>query len=95
MLSKVIIEKYKKWNYVNYQGYYVWENRYGDIIRVEDENGISIHNIVITDREALEDLKAFGIDVEGQLANFLAQEIGQEIDRQIIANLLQIENGGF
>ena len=41
--SKVIIEKYKKWDYIDSAGYFVWTNRYGDIINEEDVNGNPKH----------------------------------------------------
>ena len=91
MKYKVIIEKYKKWAYIDNRGYYVWTNRYGDIIKIEDEfgNTKSIFNINI---ETIQDLQMHGIDAETELTNILAQHVAEGIDREIIQNLL---NGNY
>lgn len=43
--------------------------------------------------EALQDLQAYhAIDVEAELAALLAAEIGQEIDREMLNNIFNINN---
>lgn len=41
ILRKVIIEKYKKHDYVDSFGNFIWLNKYGEVIRTEDEIGNS------------------------------------------------------
>lgn len=85
---KVIIEKYKKWNYTDDSGYYIWTNRYGDIIKTEDVNGNPKHTF---SRELQQDLQMYGIDVEAELTAMLSQEIAKEIDKEIIQELIKSE----
>jgi hypothetical protein len=86
---KVIVEKYKKWNYIDRYGYYVWLNKYGDVIKVEDYNG-NQRPVVFFDAEAIQDLQAYhGIDAEAELTAILSNSIAREIDREIIQELLR------
>ena len=88
---RVLIEKYKKWDYINNHGYYVWTNKYGDIFRVEDENGnIKQFFNAVFDAELMQDLAAYGIDAEAELTALLAENIAREIDREIIQQLLDM-----
>lgn len=89
---KVLVEKYKKWNHINVYGYFVWTNKYGDITRIEDENGKlkNIHGISV---ENFEDLKAYhGIDIVSQLTSMLGETIALEIDREIMNELRKAIN---
>lgn len=35
----VLTEKYKKYDYIDESGFFIWINRYGEILKKEDENG--------------------------------------------------------
>lgn len=88
MNPSVIIEKYKKWNYVDSRGFYIWTNKYGDIIKIEDKNGKRQPVGISINHEAIQDLRAYGIDIEVELTALLSREIAAEIDRQIITELI-------
>lgn len=103
-MNQVITEKYKKFNYVDEQGYFVWLNRYGDIIKREDKNGYINYitryiEVAAGNRrvraswtpEMIQNLQIFhNIDVEAELTALLSEEMAREIDREIIKDLLHI-----
>lgn len=84
--QKVIIEKYKKWDYVDDSGYYIWINRYGDVVRTEDVNGNPKRTF---SRETYQDMQIYGIDVEAELTAMLSIEMTKEIDKQIDKQIIQ------
>ena len=86
--KKVIIEKYKKWDYIDDSGYYIWINRYGDIVRTEDVNGNPKRTF---SRETYQDMQMYGIDVEAELTAMLSIEMTKEIDKQIIQEIIKRE----
>lgn len=80
----IIIEKYKKWDYIDNHGYYVWINKYGDIIKETDSNGnlrpkLSIYSDLIHDLNGYH-----GIDVEAELTAILFREINNVIVEQMV-----------
>lgn len=70
----VFVEKYKKWNYFDDYGRYIWTNKYGDIIKIANSKGEKLS--INTSEEELE------------LTRRLADEIAREIDREIINNIV-------
>ena len=80
----VFIEKYKKWNYVDSYNCFVWLNKYGDVIKVENSKG---DNIPINNSGDY-----YGIDIEEEFTRILSCQIAIEIDREILNNIL---NGNF
>jgi hypothetical protein len=42
MKREVILEKWRRWDYIDSLGVKIWLDRYGDICRMEDKNGVRI-----------------------------------------------------
>lgn len=45
MKREIITEKWRKWDYIDSLGIKVWLDRYGEICRLEDENGNRIPSV--------------------------------------------------
>jgi hypothetical protein len=94
---RVITEKFKMWNYVDNWGNRVWLNKYGDIVKKQSKEGIYFDGNSIKIKwspELIQDLNAYhAVDVEAELTALLSEEIGAEIDRNIVAGLFEIQNG--
>jgi len=88
LIPKTIIEKYKKWDYVDNHGFYIWTNKYGDIIKSEDCLGNPKLLFNISD-ETIQNLHAYyGVDVETELATMLAEELTRVINENMIQQLI-------
>lgn len=85
-MKSVITEKYKKWNYIDKSGLFVWINRYGDIIKKEDLNGEVYGTMSISwNVEAAEGLaNIHGVDFQFEMEQMLAIEIQKQINNDII-----------
>lgn len=96
---KVLFEKYKLWDYVDKYGNRIWLNKYWEIIRREspDGNVIKGHYYFTATAEMVQDLRAMhGIDVEAgieaALTEMLSQEIGRQIDLNIMRSIIDQSN---
>jgi hypothetical protein len=70
---KTIFEKYIKWNYVDENGYRVWLDKYGDVIKKEDRFGNKIPNL---------------FEIEQEITTMLSQQFSMEIDQKIIEEII-------
>ncbi len=91
-VEKVLIEKYKKWDYVDNHGFYIWTTKYGDVIKKEDSNGNLIPAYGFS-MESMQDLHAYGIDAEAELIAMLTAEISYAINDDMMKKILEIKNG--
>ncbi len=74
-MRKVLVEKYKKWDYTDLEGNCFWVNKYGDIVNVEDSCGV-----IITQEYLMQDT----------LIGMLTKSIAEEINRQIIEDIKRL-----
>ena len=80
----VFVEKYKKWDYIDEYNCFIWLNKYGDVVKMENSKG---ENIPINKSRDY-----YGIDIEEDLTRMLSFHIAAEIDREIVNKIL---NGNF
>jgi hypothetical protein len=85
IIQKVLVEKYRKWDYIDNKGYYIWTNKYGDIIKIEDRNGLPK---ITYSAELVQDFNAYGIDIEAELTAILSRELAIEMDNKIIQEII-------
>ena len=86
----VLIEKFKKWDYVDSYGCKVWIDKYGEILKKQAITGEFFYGNYAKIKinwtiEMAQDLQALhGIDVEAELTAILSAEIDREILRTIM-----------
>lgn len=87
----VLIEKFKPWDYIDKYGSRIWLNKYGEIFKWQDTKGkvsTTIPYVRIINVENIQHLQGcFGIDIERELIATLAEEIGREIDIEIVRRI--------
>lgn len=77
-VRKVLVEKYKKWDYTDLDGNCFWVNKYGDIVKVEDSCGI-----IITQEYLMQDT----------IIGILSKSIEEQINKQIIEDIQRLMHG--
>lgn len=90
----VLIEKYIKPTYVDKNGFKTWTNRYGDVLKQEDENGSEIINISIDITENTFNLiNIHGADFQFEFEEYLMKKISDNLaQKNIDLNDVDITN---
>lgn len=76
----VLIEKYKKPDYIDERGYKTWTDRYGDIIRQEDSDGKEVINVSIDiSLNTMNLIEVHGPDFQFEFENMIMKRISEEL----------------
>ena len=92
---KVLIEKYKLYDYIDIYGNKIWLNKYGDVIKSQYPNGKFYYGVyprVSISAEFIQDLTSYHcIDAEAELTRMLSETLAQNINLEILRSIINAE----